>query len=882
MSNDFSPLMLQYQRLKATCPDAILMMRVGDFYEMFHEDAEVASKILDITLTKKSIGKGTTCPLAGIPYHALHNYIYKLTRSGYRVAICEQTEDPKKTKKLVRREITRTVTPGTIIDSEVIDGTSNNYLAAIDDGGFHGLGLAFADVSTGEFRYTALEGSDAFSQLESELFKLSPSEVLLSEDIAAESSLRTLLCERFTTVITERPGSCFDAKHLNELEIQRPQDTESDSDVIGLNAAGAVYQFILETQRSAAPHIVRLEGYHPSSFMLLEANSERNLELLTNIRDKGKSSTLLSVLDDTVTAIGSRLLKRWIVRPLLAPRIISARQDAVELLFRNGFLRQDLRTALKKVPDLERLTSRVGFGNANARDLLALVAAAQAVGEINRLLQNHQELWQTVPSRWEVPMMGDSGAATPTPLDELPELVALLSPALAENPPLSVKDGGMFREGVNPELDELREIRRGGKDWIARLRDSERERTKISSLKIGYTKVFGYYIEVTKANLHLVPEDYERKQTIVNGERFITRELKEYEAKVLGAEERIHDLEYQLFIELLDRVKPFTERLLRVAGGVAELDALRSLAEVAVQNDYVRPEVDQSTEMTLKECRHPVLELSSVVPMFVPNDCTLDNEKEQLIILTGPNMAGKSTFIRQVALNVLMAQMGSFVAAKWAKVGIVDRLFTRVGASDNLAAGQSTFMVEMSETADILHKATPQSLIILDEIGRGTSTFDGVSLAWAIAEYIHNLRGKGVKTLFATHYHELADLPQKLQRAANYRVLIAEKEGAVTFLYKIAPGSTDHSYGIHVAELAGVPDRVIKRARRILQDLEGHASVLRDKSETDAAESLQLSLFSLIEEPIANTIRSLDLDSMTPLEALQVLSDLAKEVRRAK
>ncbi|HNT34256.1 MAG TPA: DNA mismatch repair protein MutS, partial [bacterium] len=717
MSDDFSPLMLQYQRLKATCPDVILMMRVGDFYEMFNEDADVASRILDITLTKKSIGKGKTCPLAGIPYHALHNYIYKLTRSGYRVAICEQTEDPRKTKKLVRREITRTVTPGTIIDSEVIDGTSNNYLAAIEDGGFYGLGLAFADVSTGEFRYTVLDGSDAFSQLESELLKLSPSEVLLSQDIAADSSLRTLLQEHSNAVVTHRSPEAFDPSYLKELEIQISQGTVAENEAVGLKAAGAVYQFVLETQRSTAPHIVRLEGYHPSSFMLLEANTERNLELLVNIRDKGKAGTLLSVLDDTVTAVGSRLLKRWIVRPLLLPNIIKVRQDGVELLFRNGFLRQDLRAALKNVPDLERLTSRVGFGNANARDLLALVNAAGAVCEINRLLQSHSDLWPTWPSRWEVPLKGDQGTSAPTLLDELPELVALLAPVLSENPPLSIKDGGIFREGVNAELDELREIRRGGKDWIARLRDSERQRTGINSLKIGYTKVFGYYIEVTKPNLSLVPEDYERKQTVVNGERFVTRELKEYEAKVLGAEERIHDLEYELFMELLEKVKPFTERLLRVAGSIAELDVLRSLAEVAVQNDYVRPEVDQKAEITLKECRHPVLEQSPVVPMFVPNDCSLDDEKEQLIILTGPNMAGKSTFIRQVALNVLMAQMGSFVAAKWAKVGIVDRLFTRVGASDNLSAGQSTFMVEMSETADILRKATPRSLIILDEIG---------------------------------------------------------------------------------------------------------------------------------------------------------------------
>jgi len=640
-----------------------------------------------------------------------------------------------------------------------------------------------------------------------------------------------------------------------------------------------VFQFIQETQRSQASHIFRLEKYHLDAFMLLETNTERNLELLLNSRDGGRSETLFSVLNDTMTAVGNRLLKRWIVRPLLSSLVIRQRQMAVHALSQHGFLRQDLRSQLKRVPDVERLTSRVGFGNANARDLVALVRAAEAVREINRLLEPQKDLWPSFPSRWEVPMAGEQGGPVPCLLDELPDLVELIEPLLADEPPLSVKDGGMFRDGIHPELDELRSIRKGGKDWIARLRDRERERTGITSLKIGYTRVFGYYIEVTKPNLHLVPEDFERKQTIAGGERFVTSDLKEYEAKVLGAEERINGLEYELFTGLLEKVKSFAERLLRLAGAAAELDVLQSLAETAVQNDYVRPEVDNGTDLSLNECRHPVLEQSPVVPMFVPNDCHLDNENRQLVILTGPNMAGKSTYIRQVALNVLMAQIGSFLPAKSARIGIVDRLFTRVGASDNLAAGHSTFMVEMSETADILKKATPRSLIILDEIGRGTSTFDGVSLAWAIAEYIHGLRKKGVKTLFATHYHELADLPQKLSRAVNNRVLIAEKDGSVTFLYKIAEGSTDHSYGIHVAELAGVPDAVIKRARRILKDLEGHATVLKNKQEEQQG-PVQLSLFSMMEDPLVCLLRDLDPDSMTPLEALQTLSDLAKQARK--
>jgi len=876
-------MMQQYLRIKETVGEAILMFRIGDFYEMLQEDAVVASRALDITLTKKHIGSGKTVPLAGVPYHSVQPYIRRLTRQGYRVAICEQTTEPQKGKKIVEREIVRTITPGTLIDADALGDSSNNYLAAVFDGNFRGVGLAFTDISTGEFQVTALQGDGSLEDLRAELIKIAPSECLIPEGLPEDSSLRRAIEKDLGIITSERPLECFaeDAIHARGLRVIRQQEDGRSSEPdekeiamgplsLGLRAAGGILNYLKETQKRDLSHLQYLESYSPSAYMWLDSSTARNLELLHSIREGGKKGTLLGVLDQTLTPMGARLLKTWLVRPLTRKKEIDRRLDAVQGLLNDSMLRKDLRQILKEVSDLERLIGRACFGNANARDLVALRHSLEKVPLLGERLQ----------------AAGDAGLSGYFPreaFDGVPELTAELARALVEEPPLTIREGGMIARGYHQDLDDLFAIQKDGKGWIAGFQAKERERTGISSLKVGYNRVFGYFIEVTKANMDKVPGDYIRKQTLVNNERFITQQLKEYESKVLGAQERIAELEYELFSALREKAAEYSVRIRAAGAQIAQLDGLAAFAEAAALNDYCRPEIHEGPSLEIQGGRHPVLDQVGWVDQFVPNDLQMNGKTEQLYIITGPNMAGKSTYIRQAALIVLMAQAGSFVPAKSARIGLVDRIFTRVGASDNLAAGQSTFMVEMSEAAHILQFATPRSLIILDEIGRGTSTFDGVSLAWAIAEYLHGLKGKGVKTLFATHYHELAELGDQLARAKNMRVLVSEKDGRVTFLYKVVPGSTDHSYGIHVAELAGLPKKVIDRAKRILSRLEqenltGLTEGMAGRKPPQA--EMQLSLFSLVEEPMARRLKEIEIDHLSPVEALQTLAELIEEAKK--
>jgi len=875
-TNELTPMMRQYRRVKETCGDAILMFRLGDFYEMFEEDARIASEILDLTLTKKPVGGGKTVPLAGIPYHALNNYLFKLTRAGHRVAICEQTEDPKKTKTLVKREVVRTVTPGTLVEAEGMEGAENNYLVAIHDGGLEGVGFAVADISTGEFRATALmtgrrsETQDC-AELLSELGKLSPSEILVPGHITGQEPFLEPFLRRGGCVVSHLPSDLFSepptqeesGKEVGDGEEGMP-DLNPKEHRLARKAAGALLHYVTETYKGSKNPLLSLVLYRPAQFLGLDGTTERNLELVRNLRDGGRRGTLLSVLDRTKTAMGARELKQWILRPLLDLVEIRKRQDAVAAFIAQPTVAQSLGESLRQVKDIERLLSRVNYRTAGPRDLKALQVSLAALPAVSRSLSR---------------LSASAGSAGEwfAPLDEAPEVHDLLDRALVDEPPFSSREGGIFAQGYHGELDELRKISHGGKDWILDLQNKERERTRIPSLKVSYNKVFGYYIEITKAHQDKVPPEYVRKQTLVSAERYITPELKEHENKVLTAQERMVDLERELYESLLDLVGRDSGRLQATARRLAVVDALLSLATAALENGYCRPTVDASETIEIEAGRHPTLDTSSAVDRFVPNDTFLDSEKNQILLITGPNMGGKSTYIRQVALLALMAQMGSYIPATRARIGLVDRIFSRVGASDNLFEGQSTFMVEMNETANILRNATPQSLVILDEIGRGTATYDGIGLAWAIVEYLLKIGRRGVKTLFATHYHEMADLEQRFERVRNYHALVAEENGKVSFLYQIVPEPSDHSYGIHVAELAGIPKQVTRRAARILSQLE--SGEFHRQKQYDSSEGIQLSLFNLVDEPLAERLRKLNPEEMSPMEALHTLDDL---VRRAK
>ena len=804
-SGKLTPAMRQYRDLKKEAPeDAIMLFRMGDFYELFFEDAKIAAPMMDVVLTQRN-----GVPMCGVPYHALQTYISRLIGDGRKVAIAEQIEDPKLAKGIVKRAITQIITPGTVLDQTVLKAGRSNFLVAVctDRKKF---GLALLDISTADFRVTELDDAQA---LENELHRLQPAECLVPLTVYEKWEQDGLPDSPARMAWTPIADWLFDHEIARENLCRHFEVASLDGFGCrglkpAISSAGAVFTYAQDNLRQDASHITSIQVYSHSAYMVLDRISQRNLELVEPIFANSTASTLLSVLDHTVTPMGGRMLREWILRPLRDPQQIEKRLDAVEGLVTDPLLLSELHEALDAVRDLERTIVRLNIGSANAKDLVVLRLGLEAVPGLRALFADSQaELLRELCEQ----------------MCELPELTDHIGRAIADEPPAAITEGGIIREGYNDELDELRNAASEGKNWIAALQSQEQERTGIRSLKVRYNKVFGYYIEVTKANLDMVPEEYIRKQTLVNAERFITPELKELENKVTGAEEKSKALEYEIFQELRETVIQSTDRIQSTARAIAAVDVLASLAKTAIDNDYLRPVITDDTVLDIKDGRHPVLDHTLRDERFVPNDTYMDTTEAQIALITGPNMAGKSTYIRQVALLVLLAQMGSFVPAKAARIGVVDRIFTRVGAADDIARGQSTFMVEMVETANILNNATDKSLIILDEIGRGTSTYDGLSLAWAVTEYLHEEAEVKARTLFATHYHELTQLADTKQGVQNYNVAVREWGDKVIFLHKILPGGTDKSYGIHVARLAGLPKAVINRANEVLDNLEGNA-----------------------------------------------------------
>jgi DNA mismatch repair protein MutS len=802
-----TPMMQQYREAKAQHPGMLLLFRMGDFYELFDADAEVASRVLGLTLTSRD----KSIPMAGFPHHQLEAYLRKLLHAGHRVAVCDQVEDPALAKGLVRREVTRVVTPGTLTEDNLLDPRQANYLAAVAPQGPL-VGLAWVDLSTGQF----LAADVSWERLSDELGRLAPAECLRA-DGSPTSLTDHLRAAAPTMLISGRPDWTFDplsarAALFAHFGVSTLAGFGFDDQQPCLAAAGALLLYLQETLRSSLAHLTRLRPFRHDRVLFLDEVTRRSLELTRTMRDGGRDGSLLSVIDRTVTPMGSRLLQEWLVAPLAERKAIEDRLDAVAELLDEQALRQELRDILSEAFDLHRLTARVSTGRASPRDL----------ANVGRTLRLLPRIKAKATAR-RAPLLRDLESR----LELCPDLREALDAALVDEPPLSPKEGGVIRDGYNAELDELRKIARGGKEWIAQFQAKEITRTGIASLKVGFNRVFGYYIEITHTHVSKIPADYQRKQTLKNAERYITPDLKEYEEKVLSAEEKINQREHDLFLALRDQVGAQTHRLLQTAEVLATLDVLAAQAELAASRQYCRPELTEELVLEISDGRHPVLDQTLPPGTFVPNDAVLGPEAGQFLLITGPNMAGKSCYIRQVALITLLAQMGSFVPARQAKIGLVDRIFTRVGASDELSRAQSTFMVEMTEAANILNNATGRGLVILDEIGRGTSTYDGVSLAWAITEYLHDT--VGCRTLFATHYHELAQLAGKLSGLRNYNVLVREWQDEIIFLHKIAPGSADKSYGIHVAQLAGVPEEVLGRAKEVLAELESHALHARER-----------------------------------------------------
>ncbi len=884
-----TPLMRQYDDVKEKHPGTILLFRVGDFYETFSEDAELVSKELGITLTKRNNG-GDQTPLAGFPYHALDTYLPKLVKRGHRVAVCEQVEDPSEAKdagrKVVNREVTEITTPGVTMSEKLLEHKRNNYAAAIYWAGGT-AGVAFADVSTGEFALSQVHKSQVNDLLQS----ISPAEILLAKN--KKNSVPEELQGHNITFIDDwvYEGDYGYNLLTDHFETHSLKGFGVEDLNVAQIAAGALMHYIQETQKASLGHIKRLHAFENQEFMSLDGSTKRNLELITSIQEGGTEGTLISILDDTGTAMGGRLLRKWIMRPLKRLKPISRRLNAVEALNMNHEVRENLREELEQVGDLERLISRICVGRANARDLMQLKLSLAQVPRIKRQF-----------SQLDEPLLNDIRDR----LKLLIEVQERIEKAIQEDPPASVRDGGIFKDGFNDELDELRDVARNGKNYIAKIKKELTQETGISSLKIGYNKVFGYYIEVTNTHKDKVPEHFIRKQTLVNSERYITPELKEVEEKILSSEERSKTLEYELFEELRLYVSEFADQVQQIAQALAELDCLQSFAEVSYRNNYCKPSMADDQVIDIKKGRHPVVE-KTLPPgePFIPNDIHLENEDEQILIITGPNMAGKSIILRQTGLIVLLAQIGCFVPAKEAHLGLVDKIFTRVGASDNLAAGESTFLVEMNEAANILNNATRNSLILLDEVGRGTSTFDGLSIAWALAEYLHNQPSVAAKTLFATHYHELNELENMYDHIVNYNVQVKEHEGKVIFLRKLVRGGADHSYGIQVADMAGLPSIVIERAKEILKNLESHSLDITDSNGTleegakkkavaakkaaknmDKQEQIdQMSLFQTQLDPrieqLIDKLEASDPNRMTPIESLMLVSELKKLVENS-
>ena len=854
-----TPMMHQYLRIKERYRDAILFFRLGDFYEMFFEDAETASRILDIALTSRNKNEDSAVPLCGVPYHSAEPYIRKLLDAGHKVAVCEQVEDPKTAKGVVQREVVRVITPGTVTSADALDARDNNFLAAVYEarGDF---GLAVTDVTTGEFRFTQL-ADEQF--LFDEISRVKPSELLVAERAAV---LREQLQKTFPAVhLTLLADSFFSEMAAGRLV--KEQVTEASHWQAGIRAASAVVGY-LESNAADSLQVLRdLEPYAASGYLVLDETTRINLELVSNYQGDRKGS-LLAVIDRTLTPMGARRLRQCLLYPLLDEQAIRQRHEGVQELVDQFQTRQELKLWLRKLSDLERLSGRVVAGSALPRDLAAIRETLTHVGAVRRELG---------------PCNSTILKSLQTKIAELPEVVLLIESAIVDAPPLSVKEGGFIRAGFDAELDEIRGMRAHAKEWIAHFEAGERRRTGIQSLKVRYNRVFGYYIEVTKSHLKAVPEDYIRKQTLANGERYITPELKEYEAKILNSQELIEKLEIALLARVREQVAVHFIALKEMSVALAMLDVLLSFAEVAESQHFTRPRVNNGFALIIREGRHPVVEATLGRGGFVPNDSILDPASNQILLLTGPNMAGKSTYMRQVALIVILAQMGSFVPATEARIGIADRIFTRIGATDSLARGESTFMVEMKETANILQHATERSLILLDEVGRGTSTFDGISIAWAVAERLHDMPERP-RTLFATHYHELTDLARTKERIRNFNFSVKEWQGDVIFLRNLVEGAASHSYGIHVGRLAGLPSAVIERAKQILQNLEsGEAEGKRadlEKREADVDEPVQMALFGSVERKLGEELRKLDVSRLSPIEALNLLHQWSEEAKK--
>ncbi len=861
-----TPMLQQYMRMKSEYPDALLFFRLGDFYELFFEDAKRAAQMLDLTLTSRSKKDEHQVPMCGVPYHSAQPYISRLLAAGMKVAVCEQMEDPASAKGLVARDIVRVLTPGTVTEEECLDPRRPNYLAALDrDGG--GYELAVADLSTGE---TAVIGVDDEEQLADELCRFAPAEVLTP---AGEASLEECVRRHVSTVLSPVERQHFSAAEAETWRCEQSGNGAAPPPV--RPTFGALLWYLGRTHRAGVSHLRPPPSERRAARLVIDETTQRNLELLATTRGERRGS-LLWALDATSTPMGGRLLRRWMLSPLTDLTRIGERLDAVEALLQNPSWRAELRDELQPIGDLERLGARLASGRVTPRDLVGLAAALARVERLQALLG-------AVPTGVGAERRSLFSACAAA-LDPLPDVRELIGRAIADDPPLASRGGGVVRTGYHADVDELRRLAHSGKSGISALEAAERKRTGINSLKVRFNQVFGYYIEVTKSNLHLVPEDYRRKQTLAGAERFVTPALEEYERKVLGAEDRLHALEQQLFAEVVERAASRQQALTETAAALAQLDALISFATVAERRRYARPRLTREHGIDIRDGRHPVVEAVIETGGFVPNDCRLDPEGPQMVVLTGPNMAGKSTYLRQVALGVLMAQMGSFVPATQADIGIVDRIFTRVGAADNLAGGESTFMVEMRETAHILSHLTERSLVILDEIGRGTSTFDGISIAWAVAEYLHDQAPGRPLVLFATHYHELTDLSRTKPRVANASVAVREWKGEVVFLRRIVEGPASRSYGIEVADLAGVPAAVITRAKEILHNLENgelnDAGQPRLAQRRQAPAEAQLGLFAPADDKLRAALAAIDVARMTPLEALLRLNELVEEARR--
>ena len=875
---EYTPMMQHYLKTHEEYKDCILFYRLGDFYEMFFDDAKVVSKELELTLTGKSCGAEERAPMCGIPYHAAETYLTRLVKKGYKVAICEQVEDPKLAKGMVKREVTRVVTPGTTLNAQALDETKNNYIMCIAYIGDH-YGISSADITTGDYYVTEV---DSERKLLDEVNKYQPTEIICNEAFYISGIDIDDMKNRMGIVIYSLDAWYFSDEtaqmtlkdHFKVRDLEGLGLADYDSGVV---AAGALLKYLYETQKTTLSNLVAIHPYTTGKFMIIDSSTRRNLELVETLREKQKRGSLLWVLDKTRTAMGARTLRSFVEQPLIERTEIEERYDAIDEFNTNAITREEIREYLNPVYDLERLITRVTYQTANPRDLIAFRNSIHMLPPIKTLMSDFQS--PLLKRLYEQ-------------LDTLDELYELIERSIAEEPPLTLHDGGILKEGYNEEVDRLRKAKTDGKSWLADLEAKEREKTGIKNLKIKYNKVFGYYLEVTNSFKDLVPDYFTRKQTLANAERFITPELKELEDVILGAEDKLIVLEYELFREVRQKVADEVVRIQKTAKAVAQIDVFASLATVAEQNNYCRPKLNEKGLIDIKDGRHPVVERMIQNEMFVANDTYLDNGSNRVSIITGPNMAGKSTYMRQSALIVLMAQIGSFVPAKSAKIGIVDRIFTRVGASDDLASGQSTFMVEMSEVANILRNATSNSLLILDEIGRGTSTFDGLSIAWAVVEHISNPRLLGAKTLFATHYHELTELEGKLNSVNNYCIAVKEKGDDIVFLRKIVKGGADKSYGIQVAKLAGVPDNVIERAKEIVEELSNNditeivqnisaeGGSKRSKPNLDEVDLEQISLLDTMDnDTILNELKELDLGQMTPIEAMNKLYELQNKVK---